>query len=65
MEFRSKGLALSTPRKVPSSATKTGGFAWEAGGAKAKIRSTRQWKVEGGRWKDLENRFMGVPFSLS
>ena len=58
VELRSKGLALSTPRKVPSSATKTGGFAWEVGGKKAKIRSRR-------RWKDLENRFMGFPFSLS
>jgi len=58
VELRSKVLALSKPRKVPSSATKTGGFAWEAGGAKAKIRSTRQWKVEGGRWKDFGNRLM-------
>lgn len=45
VELRSKGLALSTPRKVPSSATKTGGFACEVGGMKAKIRITRQWMV--------------------
>ena len=80
MEFRSKGLALSTPRKVPSSATKTGGFAWEAGGAKAKIRSTRQWKVEGALLRSVSAGslsfvgfslcskmmgFIGFPFSLS
>jgi hypothetical protein len=45
VELRSKGLALSAPRKVPSSATRTGGFAWEAGGMRAKIRSRRKWKV--------------------
>ena len=65
VELRSKGLALSTPSKVPFSATRTGGFACEVGGKKVKIRSRRRWKVGGGRWKDLENRFMGFPFSLS
>jgi len=45
LELRSKGLALSTPRKVPSSATRTGGFACEVGGTKAKIRSRRKWMV--------------------
>jgi len=45
VELRSKGLALSTPRKVPSSATRTGGFACEVGGTKAKNRSTRQWML--------------------
>ena len=59
VELRSKGLALSTPRKVPSSATKTGGFACEVGGTKAKNRSIKQWKAEGSRWKNLGNRFMG------
>lgn len=65
VELRSKGLALSTPRKVPSSATRTGGFACEVGGTKVKIRSRRKWKVRGGRWKNFGNRFMGFPFSLS
>lgn len=80
VELRSKGLALSTPRKVPSSATKTGGFAWEAGGTKAKIRSTRQWNVEGallrtcpamrGRFEGSSlcskmMGFIGFPFGLS
>jgi hypothetical protein len=59
VELRSKVLALSTPRKVPSSATNTGGFAWEAGGTKVKIRSIKQWKAEGSRWKNFGNRFMG------
>ena len=38
MELRSKGLALSTPRKVPSSATRTGGFAKPRDGAEAEMR---------------------------
>ena len=80
VELSSYGLALSTPRKVPSSATKTGGFAWEAGGTKVKIRSRRKWKAEGALLRSVLAGslsfvgfalcsemigFMGFPFSLS
>jgi len=54
VELRSKGLALSTPRKVPSSATNTGGFARTRDLVEMEMRTVMRIS-----W------FMGFPFSLS